>query len=176
MDSNPSLAPICPFRNDSCVSSQRGIPISAARPMEPRRFQVHAVLRKKFGALASMARAHTFQRTSINRTMKSLLAQKFTFHRRSHRPDFGALVNLLRPPEDLAQCHDGLSKNETEPYIELRRSEVLYRALRLWKSAGQPAGRVLEFWLQAEVELLSVWGQQRANRLLVSGDSTPCLL
>ena len=45
-------------------------------------------------------------------------------------------------------------KTETQPYIELHRDEVARRTLQLWKSAGRPAGRDLEFWLQAEVELL----------------------
>jgi hypothetical protein len=40
-------------------------------------------------------------------------------------------------------------------YIELGRDEVARRALRLWKAAGRPVGRDLEYWLQAEVELLS---------------------
>jgi hypothetical protein len=40
-------------------------------------------------------------------------------------------------------------------YIELPRDEVGRRALQLWRMEGRPAGRDLEFWLQAEVQLLS---------------------
>ena len=44
---------------------------------------------------------------------------------------------------------------EMQPYVELRRDEVARKALQLWKAAGRPTGRDLEYWLQAEVELLS---------------------
>ena len=43
-----------------------------------------------------------------------------------------------------------------ETYIELSRGEVTRRARWLWRDAGCPAGRDLEYWLQAEVELLKV--------------------
>jgi hypothetical protein len=33
------------------------------------------------------------------------------------------------------------------------RMEIAERAYALWGAAGQPAGRDLEFWLQAETEL-----------------------
>jgi hypothetical protein len=42
-----------------------------------------------------------------------------------------------------------------EIYIELSRGEVAHRARRLWQAAGRPPGRDLEYWLQAEVELLT---------------------
>ena len=44
---------------------------------------------------------------------------------------------------------------------ELRRA-VTARAHALWRAAGQPEGRELEFWLQAEQELtpLSVAGEE----------------
>jgi Protein of unknown function (DUF2934) len=51
---------------------------------------------------------------------------------------------------------------DSQPFIELRRDEVAGRALRLWQAAGRPAGRDLEYWLQAEVELLA----ERRNRRL----------
>ena len=54
--------------------------------------------------------------------------------------------------------------NGTERYVELPREEVARRALRLWKAAGQPMGRDLEYWLQAEVELLSERLGSRLNR------------
>jgi hypothetical protein len=41
-----------------------------------------------------------------------------------------------------------------QSYIELSRAEVMERARRLWKAAGCPTGRDLEYWLRAEVELL----------------------
>lgn len=44
---------------------------------------------------------------------------------------------------------------EPSGYIEMGRDEVAKRARRLWKAAGRPNGRDLEYWLQAEVELLA---------------------
>ena len=79
------------------------------------------------------------------------------------RPDLGALVSRPRRAQGLAQERDGIGETEPGPYIELRYSDVLCRALRLWKSAGGPEARVLEFWLQAEVELLSESLQRRTN-------------
>lgn len=45
-------------------------------------------------------------------------------------------------------------EGKNQAYVELGRGEVARRALRRWKAAGGPAGRDLEYWLQAEVELL----------------------
>jgi len=45
--------------------------------------------------------------------------------------------------------------SESKPCIELLRDEVVRRTLNLWSAAGRPAGRDLEFWLQAEVELVT---------------------
>jgi sporulation protein YlmC with PRC-barrel domain len=53
---------------------------------------------------------------------------------------------------------------EPERYVELCREEVARRALALWRAAGQPGGRDLEYWLQAEVELLSERLGSRLNR------------
>jgi hypothetical protein len=47
--------------------------------------------------------------------------------------------------------------------VELRRDEVARRTLRLWKAAGRPTGRDLEYWLQAEVELLAERQHCRPN-------------
>jgi hypothetical protein len=47
------------------------------------------------------------------------------------------------------------TKIKMRPYVELRRDEVARRTLQLWEAAGRPKGRDLEYWLQAEVELLS---------------------
>jgi hypothetical protein len=44
---------------------------------------------------------------------------------------------------------------EMQPCVELHRDEVARRTLQLWEAAGRPTGRDLEYWLQAEVELLS---------------------
>jgi hypothetical protein len=44
---------------------------------------------------------------------------------------------------------------EMQPYVELSRDEVARKTLQLWEAAERPTGRDLEFWLQAEVELLS---------------------
>jgi hypothetical protein len=54
---------------------------------------------------------------------------------------------------------------KTESCIKLRRSEVARRTLQLWRAAGQPTGRDLEFWLQAEVELLSERLGRRLSRV-----------
>jgi len=54
---------------------------------------------------------------------------------------------------------------EPESYVELRREEVARRALRLWRAAGGPTGRDLEYWLQAEVELLSDRLGRRPSRV-----------
>ena len=49
-----------------------------------------------------------------------------------------------------------LSTNiESKPHIEILRDEVARKTVQLWKAAGRPKGRDLEFWLQAEVELAS---------------------
>jgi len=39
--------------------------------------------------------------------------------------------------------------------IRIDLDEILQRAYRLWTDAGQPAGRNLEFFLQAEAELMA---------------------
>jgi hypothetical protein len=53
---------------------------------------------------------------------------------------------------------------ESDLYVELRRDEVARRALQLWRAAGRPTGRDLEYWLQAEVELLSERQYRGSNR------------
>lgn len=42
-----------------------------------------------------------------------------------------------------------------ESHVKIDRAEVAQRAYELWGAAGGPLGRDLEFWLQAEAELLS---------------------
>ena len=53
---------------------------------------------------------------------------------------------------------------EPEHYVELPRHDLVRRALALWRTAGQPQGRDLEYWLQAEGELLSGRLGSRLNR------------
>jgi hypothetical protein len=50
-----------------------------------------------------------------------------------------------------------------ENYLELSRAEVAAKARRLWKADGRPNGRSLEYWLQAEVELLKTAGAAYAE-------------
>ncbi len=45
-------------------------------------------------------------------------------------------------------------ETQSGAYVELDRCEVTRKARQLWDESGRPAGRTLEFWLQAEVELL----------------------
>lgn len=81
--------------------------------------------------------------------------------RRRFRPDFGGRVSPPPETHGLSETRAGMGNIETEPYIELRYADVVRRAVQLWKSAGGPARRILEFWLQAEVELLSEAVQPR---------------
>ena len=54
---------------------------------------------------------------------------------------------------------------QSQAYIELGRNEVAHRARQLWEARGRPAGRDLEYWLEAEVELLlSRQGRHRKGR------------
>ncbi len=45
-------------------------------------------------------------------------------------------------------------ETQSGAYVELDRYEVTRRARQLWEEGGRPVGRSLEYWLQAEVELL----------------------
>ena len=45
---------------------------------------------------------------------------------------------------------------------KVSRDEVAQRAYQLWVAAGQPAGRDLEYWLQAEAELLAARQSDRS--------------
>jgi hypothetical protein len=47
------------------------------------------------------------------------------------------------------------SQNHNHNQSKVSRDEVAQRAYQLWEAAGQPVGRDLEYWLQAESELLS---------------------
>ena len=46
-------------------------------------------------------------------------------------------------------------ETQGQNHNKVSRDEVAQRAYQLWVSAGQPAGRDLEYWLQAEAELLA---------------------
>lgn len=56
---------------------------------------------------------------------------------------------------------------ETQSYVELDRDEVARRTLRLWRAAGRPKGRDLEFWLQAELELMTQRQRRRPSRPII---------
>lgn len=58
-----------------------------------------------------------------------------------------------------------------ESYIELSRDEVACRARQLPRAAGRPGGRDLEYWLQAEVELLTVRSANLRKIRGYSGDA-----
>jgi len=64
--------------------------------------------------------------------------------RRSGRPKLTVHMRMRRD-----------MKTEDQTYIELSRDAVTRRCLQLREAAGCPAGRDLEFWLQAELELIS---------------------
>ena len=55
------------------------------------------------------------------------------------------------------------TNSESKPCIELLRDDIVRKALKLWKTAGRPVGRDLEFWLQAEMELASKQLHSRRN-------------
>jgi hypothetical protein len=46
-------------------------------------------------------------------------------------------------------------RQENQNLKKVSREEVAQRAYQLWQAAGQPFGRDLEYWLQAEAELLA---------------------
>ena len=51
---------------------------------------------------------------------------------------------------------------------KVSRDEVAQRAYQLWVAAGQPSGRDLEYWLQAEAELLAARQSGRSPEVGVS--------
>lgn len=55
------------------------------------------------------------------------------------------------------------------PRSGVDRDEVARRAYQLWEAGGRPAGRDLEFWLQAEAELHFA-RHSRSPKASVSGD------
>jgi hypothetical protein len=44
---------------------------------------------------------------------------------------------------------------ENQSQNKVSRDEVAQRAWQLWQAAGQPVGQDLEYWLQAEAEVLA---------------------
>jgi hypothetical protein len=61
------------------------------------------------------------------------------------------------------------NKEESPAGNEVNRDDVARRAYQIWEAAGQPAGRDLEYWLQAEAELQSA-RHSRSPKATVSGD------
>jgi len=51
-------------------------------------------------------------------------------------------------------------QNQSRNQSRVSRDEVAQQAYQLWEAAGQPAGRDLEYWLQAESELLASNGHR----------------
>ena len=47
------------------------------------------------------------------------------------------------------------TNQENRSQNKVSRDEVAQRAWQLWQAAGQPVGQDLEYWLQAEAELLA---------------------
>jgi hypothetical protein len=52
--------------------------------------------------------------------------------------------------------------DQSEHRNKVSRDEVAQRAYQLWVAAGQPSGRDLEYWLQAEAELCAAWQSGRS--------------
>jgi hypothetical protein len=46
-------------------------------------------------------------------------------------------------------------ENSTSQQSSINQEQVAQRAYELWEAGGQPVGRDLEYWLQAEAELRS---------------------
>jgi hypothetical protein len=44
-------------------------------------------------------------------------------------------------------------QNTIEPSAEVKESEIRLAAYQMWEKAGRPAGRDLQFWLDAEAQL-----------------------
>ena len=53
--------------------------------------------------------------------------------------------------------------NQGQNQRKVSRDEVAQRAYQLWVAAGQPFGRDLEYWLQAEAELLPEYIEHLPN-------------
>ena len=59
-------------------------------------------------------------------------------------------------------------ENQAQHQNKVGRDEVAQRAYQLWVAAGQPIGRDLEYWLQAEAELLAARHSDRTPQVGVS--------
>ena len=59
-------------------------------------------------------------------------------------------------------------ENQAQHQNKVGRDEVAQRAYQLWVAAGQPIGRDLEYWLQAEAELLAARQSGRSPEVGVS--------
>ena len=58
--------------------------------------------------------------------------------------------------------------DQSEHRNKVSRDEVAQRAYQLWVAAGQSIGRDLEYWLQAEAELLTARQSDRSPQAGVS--------
>jgi hypothetical protein len=56
-------------------------------------------------------------------------------------------------------------KNTIEPSVSVKESEIGVVAYRMWETAGQPAGRDLQFWLDAEAQLRAAAQAASAKRV-----------
>jgi hypothetical protein len=63
------------------------------------------------------------------------------------------------------------TETESQPQAKVPRNEVQHRAYHLWEAAGRPAGRDLEYWLQAEAELLA--GNHRTRPQAGASETSP---
>ena len=59
-------------------------------------------------------------------------------------------------------------KNQTTMKSEPNSDMITQRAREIWKAAGCPEGRDLEYWLQAEAELLAARHSDRTPQVGVS--------
>ncbi len=60
-------------------------------------------------------------------------------------------------------------ETESTPRSGVNRDQVAQRAYQLWEAAGRPAGRDLEYWLQAESEIHSA-SHSHSPKAAVSGN------
>jgi hypothetical protein len=63
-------------------------------------------------------------------------------------------------------------KTDKPEQMKVNRDDVAQRAYQLWEAAGQPLGRDLEYWLQAEAEFLASRRSARSPGAGVSGSAT----
>lgn len=68
----------------------------------------------------------------------------------------GVCRSPFRSPTEFMKTDNTMIKKEPIPNpAKIDRNEIAERAYKLWCGADRPVGRDLEFWLQAEAELLA---------------------